>query len=192
MQQDLLEQKLSRAELQDLRNKRTGLTIFQISWIMVFICLVIVNWQLRYGSPTWPPPGVEAAPWALPTLATLGLGVSAFFARRGLRAIQADDLAGFNANWRVALGLGAAFVLLMAYEWAAIPYSGIYSDVFRMMTGFHGLHALAVALFMIAVYRRAARGAYSSTNFWVVEGAAGLWYFVLVAWIIFYVVLYLI
>jgi nitric oxide reductase NorE protein len=190
MQQDIAEQNLSRAELQDLRNKRTGLTIFQISWIMVFICLVIANWQLRFGAPTWPPPGVDPAPWLLPTVATVGLFASAWFARRGLRAIKADDIARFNRDWGIALGLGAAFVVVMGYEWLVIPYSGIYSDLFRVMTGFHGVHALAIGLFMLNIYRDARRGHYGSTNFWLVEGAASLWYFVLVAWIIFYVVLY--
>ena len=62
MQRDLAEKNLSRAELQDLRNKRTGLAVFQISWILVFVCLVVVNWQLRWSQPSWPPPGVQTPP----------------------------------------------------------------------------------------------------------------------------------
>ena len=60
MQHDLLEQReLSREELQNLRNLRTGVTIFQLSWIMVFVCLIIVNLQLRGNFVSWPPPGMR-------------------------------------------------------------------------------------------------------------------------------------
>ena len=190
MQSDLAEQKLSRAEMQDLRNKRTGLAIFQISWILVFVCLVVVNWQLRWSQPSWPPPGVAMPPIALPSLGTLGLLASVWLVRRSVRFIKADDQAAFLKNWRIALALGTVFVVIMIYEWFAIPYSGIYSDVYRMMTGFHGVHALAIGAFMGMIDRGARDGHYGSGNFWPVEGTAGLWYFVVVAWMLFYVVLY--
>lgn len=187
-----IEQQLSRQELQDLRNKRTGLTIFQISWILVFVCLIIVNWQLRSGQISWPPPGVEPASPLLPTVATLGLLASIWFVRRGLRAILAEDRAAFFRYWRIALGLAALFVVIVAFDWITLPYSGIYSDVFRMMTGFHGVHALAIGAFMGMIYRNARAGNYGPGNFWPVEGAVGLWYFVVFAWMLFYAVLYLI
>lgn len=190
MQRELLEQQLSRKELQDLRNKRTGLLIFQISWIMVFVCLVIVNWQLRFVTTSWPPPGVEKLPWMLPTLATGLLLVSAFLARRATQAIKENHNDHFLLQWRIAIGLGIAFVILMVFEWVTLPYSKTYSDVFRMMTGFHIVHALAIGAFMINILQGARVGKYGQTNFWPIEGATSLWYFVVVAWILFYVVLY--
>ncbi len=190
MQQNVLEQKLTRKELQDLRNKRTGLFIFQVSWIMAFVCLVVVNWQLRSGALSWPPPGVEPIPAVLPTLATIALAASALMARSASRAIKADEQAAFLSRWRFAIGLGIVFILLIAYEWVSIPYSAVYSDVFRMMTGFHGIHAIAISVFMATLYRGAQAGLYGSANFWQVEGATSLWDFVLVAWLLFYVVLY--
>ncbi len=192
MQRDLLEQGLSREEIQQLRNKRAGLTIFQISWILVFICMVIVNWQLRWSQASWPPPGVEQPAPLLPTLATGLLLVSAVLARNASRAIKHDETDRFLTLWPVVIGLGASFVAIMAYEWLRIPYSGIYSDVFRMMTAFHSIHALTIVVFMGMIYRGARAGRFGSTNFWSVEGATALWYFVIVAWILFYVVLYLI
>jgi len=190
MQRDLLEQQLSRKELQDLRNKRTGLLIFQISWIMVFVCLVVVNWQLRFSSASWPPPGVEKLPMLLPSIATGLLLVSALLARWATQAIKENRTDPFLTQWRIAIGLGAAFVVIMAFEWITLPYSKTYSDVFRTMTGFHIIHALAIGAFMINVYQGARAGKYGQTNFWPVEGATSLWYFVVVAWILFYVVLY--
>jgi hypothetical protein len=43
---------------------------------------------------------------------------------------------------------------------------------------------------MISVYRRAA--AYDSVRHWAVEATTKLWYFVVIAWILFYIVLYLV
>ena len=192
MQRDLLEHKPTRKEIQDLRNKRTGLLIFQLSWILVFVCLVVVNWQLRITSPSWPPAGVEPISPVLPTLATVALAASTFLVRRAVQAMKADDARAFLSRWWLALVMGAVFVGLMLYEWATIPYSQVYSDVFRMMTGFHVVHAVAIGLFMYGVGRNAHAGAYHSGNFWPVEGAAGLWYFVLVAWLLFYAALYLV
>ena len=192
MQSELTKPELSREELQQLRNKRSGMTIFQISWIMVFVCLVIVNWQLRSGQVSWPPPGVERPSPVLPTVATVALLASAWLARTATRALKNDYLDVFLRRWRLALALGAVFVVIIAYEWVVLPYSGIYSDVFRMMTAFHGVHALAIGAFMGMIYRGARAGQYGSTHFWPVEGATSLWYFVVFAWMLFYVVLYLI
>jgi len=191
MQRDLLEQReLSREELQNLRNLRTGVTIFQLSWIMVFVCLIIVDLQLRGNFVSWPPPGVAPLDPVLPTLATIGLLVSAFMAYRGLRAIQHDKREAFRSQWRIAMGLGALFVLIMAYEWLIIPVSGQYSTLFRVMTAYHAVHAVVIGYIMYRIYRNAA--AYDQVHNWAVEASAKLWYFVVVAWIMFYVVLYLI
>ncbi len=183
---------LTPAELLQQRNRRTGLTIFQISWILVFVCLVIVNWQLRGNHASWPPPGVAAPSALLPGLVTLGLLLSAWLARGATRALAARARTSFERQWRAALGLGALFVLVIGYEWLRIPASGIYSDVFRMMTGFHLLHALAIGLFMSMIARGVRAGRVSAQNLWPAEGAASLWYFVVVAWLLFCPVLYLI
>src|SRR5688572_9883143 len=107
MQQDLAENKLSREELQQLRNKRSGMTIFQISWILVFVCMIIVNWQLRNGQVSWPPPGVEKPSPVLPTVATVGLLVSAGLAGWATRELKADRLQAFSSRWLATLALGA-------------------------------------------------------------------------------------
>lgn len=190
MKSDVMEQQLSREELQALRNKRSGLAIFQFTWILVFVCLVVVNWQLRWTQPSWPPPGVEAPSPLLPTIATIGMLASVWLTRRAVQAIKADDQAGFLKNWRAVLVLAVVFVVILIYDWISLPYSGIYSDVFRTMTGFHGVHALVIGVFMGMIDRGARAGLYGPGNFWPVEGAAGLWYFVVVAWLLFYVVLY--
>lgn len=202
---------LRRRQDMALKNRRTGINLFQISWIMVFICLIVVNWQMRTSAPSWPPPGAQRLEPLLPTLATVGLLTSVFFTRRALRSLAADQRGAFFQGWRITLGLGAAFIAIMLYEWLTIP-TGLdstqgsmalvtsesliwvtqYVTVFRVMTAFHGFHALVIGVYMVWVMRRAEHGVYHSGDYWDAEAGAKLWYFVVVAWIMFYTVLYLI
>ena len=186
----LIDQPLSRRELQDLRNKRTGVTIFQLSWMLVFVCLIIVNLQIRNNFVSWPPPGVAPLDRTLPTLATVGLLASAWLIRAGRHAIANDQRETLRSTWGVALALGAGFILVMAYEWLTVPISGQYSMLFRVMTAFHAVHALVIGAIILVVQRNA--GAYNALHHWAVEATAKLWYFVVVAWILFFAVLYLI
>lgn len=183
---------LKRAELLQQRNRRTGLAIFQLSWILVFVCLVVVNWQLRSNHASWPPPGVSAPSALLPGLVTLGLLLSAWLARRATRALAARQRDDFQRQWYAALGLGVLFMLVMGAELLRMSDADVYGDVFRMMTAFHLLHALAIGLFMSMIAWGVRAGRVSASNLWPAQGAASLWVFVVVAWLLFYPVLYLI
>ena len=181
----------ARKQAIDLKNKRLGMTIFQVSWIMVFVSLIVVNWQLRYQYQTWPPQGVERLSPIIPTIATLALIVSTIFARNGLVALLGDNHASFISNWRNSIGLGAVFMGIIAFEFLTIPATALatqYGLTFRLMTGFHFTHALVIGGMMLYILRNATQ--YHADNFWTVEGTTKLWYFVTIAWILFYVVLY--
>lgn len=188
--QNAFEQSLSRDELIALKNKRMGLAIFQVSWILVFVCLILVNMSLRGQSESWPPPGVEKVGALLPTVMTAALIASSIFAHQGLKAVRQDNIPLLIARIRFTLGLGVLFLGVMGIEWITIPISGQYSDVFRMMTGFHGVHAVVIGLYLFTVFRQAHAGFFTARNYWPIEAAVGLWDFVTVAWILFYIVIY--
>ena len=186
-----LEQELSRKELQDLRNKRTALALLQLSWIIVFVVLVLAYFHIRGLSPTWPPPGVEKQSAVLPTLATIGLIASSILVRRGATAVKAGRSEAFVSQWRMVIVLGVVFVLIMIYQFFAAPFDapGQYGVMFRVLIGYHLIHALAIGAYLIRVYRQAEQ--YGPANFWAVEAGVNLWNFVTVAWILFYLALYL-
>jgi nitric oxide reductase NorE protein len=186
------EQGLSRAELLALRNKRSGVFIFQLSWILVFICLIVVNLQIRSNFATWPPEGVSALSAALPTMATVLLIVSGILTRRALNAVRAAQNGAFLQHWLIALVLGGVFLAIMAYEFLSVQISGQYSTIFRVMTAFHALHAAVIGVIMWNVYQAGRAGQYDAVRHWAVEATAKMWYFVVVAWIMFYTVLYII
>lgn len=190
--QQTARQPRSPQELQKLRNNRTGLMIFQLSWILVFVCLIIVNLQVRANFVSWPPPGVERLGALLPIGATVALLVSAVLAHRAFGAVKAGSMSGFFPLWRVTLALGLVFVLAMAVEWVRVPVSGQYSSLFRVMTGFHAAHALVIGVFLWRTYRFAQAGMYDADNHWGVEAAVKLWDFVVIAWLMFFAVLYVV
>jgi heme/copper-type cytochrome/quinol oxidase subunit 3 len=189
--------KLGRPSEADIRlkNNRLGMTIFQVSWIMVFLAMIIVNWQLRFSYTEWPPAGILPFDPLLPSAATLALLLSSLFVRRGLLTLRSQSISGFLMHWRGAMALGIAFMAIIVYEFLSVSDAAMatqYGVTMRLMTGFHFIHALAILAIMTHVYRNGGRGEYSGDehNSWAVEGAAKLWYFVTLAWILFYVVLY--
>ena len=79
----------------------------------------------------------------------------------------------------------------MGYEWVTVQFSGQFSTIFRLMVAYHAVHALVIGYIMWRVYQTGLAGGYTVLRHWAVEAAARLWYFVVVAWLLFYVVLYI-
>lgn len=178
-----------------LKNNRLGMNIFQISWIMAFVAMIVVNWQLRFNYAEWPPAGVEPFNPILPTIGTLLLIASSWLVHNGLRVLRESHIPTFLNNWRLAIGFGVAFMAIILFEFFTVSDAALatqYGATFRLMAGFHFIHALVIIGVMIRVFRNAGQGAYTGDDLdsWAVEGTAKLWYFVTVAWILFYIVLY--
>ena len=182
------------AELR-LKNNRLGMNIFQVSWIMAFLAMIIVNWQLRFSYTTWPPEGVTPFDPLLPSIATFALLISAILVGQSLSSLRSGQIEAFLGRWRLAIALGILFMIIIIYEFFGASDAAMatqYGITFRLMTGFHFVHALAIALVMLRVYQQGVLGNYGSHEHdsWAVEGTVKLWYFVTFAWLLFYVVLY--
>ncbi len=88
-----------------LKNNRLGMNIFQVSWIMAFVAMIVVNWQLRFSYAQWPPVGVTAFDPLLPSIATVSLLLSSLLVQRGLKTLRTGSIAMFLTQWRSAVGL---------------------------------------------------------------------------------------
>lgn len=184
-----------------LKNNRLGLSIFQGSWILVFVCLLVVYFFMGY-QPGWRPTSAQVPSVILPTIATLGLILSGWFARRAWKHVEAIDpqtsakqnLAQWVPSWRISIGFGAAFFIIMMTQFFAVPASSNgeqFGYIYRLMIGYHAVHAIAIGFMMVQIMRFGADGRYHAANSWSVEGTTKLWYFVVAAWLMFYAVLYL-
>jgi len=189
------ERQIREAELR-LKNNRLGLAIFQGSWLLVFVCLIIIYWQIGF-QPGWRPTPEQAPGALLPTLVTIGLLGSGWFVRRALKIVQqtaAESDPVFLRDWQIALGLGFLFLVVMATQFVAVPAGGDgqqFGIIYRLLIGYHAVHALVVGYLMLRILRRGGDGRYHRANAWPVEATTKLWYFVIVAWLLFYAVLYL-
>ncbi|HRF95605.1 MAG TPA: cytochrome c oxidase subunit 3, partial [Aggregatilineales bacterium] len=164
--------------------------IFQASWILTFVCLAIVNWQMRFSS-NWMPNPDDRLGVLIASLATIILGISALLVRHSVKVVNNQNLSRFLQLWLMAIVLGGVFVGLIGYEWVVIPTGTQYAQVFRMMTGFHIFHAVCIGIYLGLVYVNGRKRVYNANDYlWAVEAGAKLWYFVLVAWLLFYIVIY--
>ncbi len=195
------EEQAERERQQRLSNNRLGVTIFQVSWIMAFIALIVVYWQLGFTE-GWRPTAELAPNPILPLVATIAILASGFYARKGWKIAEHTEPKAINNHkpdfqptWMIAIILGLVFFGIMMQQFFALPFGDDtelrFGMIYRLMIGYHALHAIVTIFMMWQVYRYGADHRYNSNNYWALEGTTKLWYFVIVAWLMFYAVLYL-
>ncbi|CAM4457929.1 MAG: Cytochrome c oxidase subunit 3 [Legionellaceae bacterium] len=67
---------------------------------------------------------------------------------------------------------------------------GIYSTLFYMLTGFHGLHVTIGTITLLVMLIRAIKGHFTPENHFGFEAAAWYWHFVDVVWLFLFVFVY--
>ena len=179
-------------------NHRLGMLIFLAAEAMLFTGLLGAAMVLRAGAPMWPPAGQPPLPvWmgALNLVLLAGGSAGMLGAVRGARSASHRRLMN---GILVTLGCGAAFLSMMAIEWARLYAAGLkttstgsYGPLVYTLTGCHALHALAVMIWVGVLLVLTCRDRISPAHHEPVEMAAMFWHFVAVAWVFLFVVLYL-
>ncbi len=171
---------------------RVGLWLFLLSDFFLFAGLLISRFNLL----GFTRPHLNQT---LGFAVTVMLLVSSYFMNRAETRFKEGDLAGFQANAWITLGLGLAFMLgVVAVEWPLAAAEGLTASgsaagaIFYLMTGMHAFHVLTGLIFLAIVLRNARHGVFAEGKGWPVEAAAVYWHFVDVVWIFFYPALYLI
>jgi cytochrome c oxidase subunit 3 len=141
----------------------------------------------------WPPSGPPSLKLALPNTAilvassvVLGLGLRAF--HRGAGRIWLVLALG------VTIVLGAVFVTIQGFEWAAKPFSftsSAYSSAFFILTGIHMAHVAVGLLMLICVLFWTLQGRFDNTAHEHLPLAGLYWHFVDVVWIAVFVTAYI-
>ncbi|MCP8352037.1 cytochrome c oxidase subunit 3 [Candidatus Synchoanobacter obligatus] len=96
----------------------------------------------------------------------------------------------------LTIALGVVFLGLQvleyhhAYAGGLTLSSGIYGNIFFMMTGFHGLHVLIGSVILGVIYHRLSLGHLSDQSHFAFEAAAWYWHFVDVVWLALFVFVY--
>lgn len=178
------------------QDMKLGMVLFIASEIMFFAAFFGFYFYTRYGAKVWPPEGAPEAieSLVLPGIQTVILVASSFTYTWAEQALMRDNRKGLITGLAVTFALGFVFVCGQAYEWTHSALSitnGVLGTAFYMLTGFHGMHVIVGAIFILVNLVRAAKGQFTKTNHFALQGAGWYWHFVDVVWLIlFFVVLY--
>jgi cytochrome c oxidase subunit 3 len=159
------------------RTAFVGMTLALGSLAMLFASLLFSYAVVRYHASVWPPEGVARLPRALPAFGTLVLVASSLVLLRKTRGALA-----------AAIALGTLFLCVQLAVWVPLwrsgltIASGVYGSVFYALSGVHAL---------LAVAGLGALGASLGDIAWR-RPSAMLWHFVVLAWVVCFVAVYMV
>lgn len=92
--------------------------------------------------------------------------------------------------------LGVMFLIMQGVEYShayangLTLSSGIYGNIFFMMTGFHGLHVMIGSIILMVIGLRMQKGHFSQQSHFAFEASAWYWHFVDVVWLALFIFIY--
>jgi len=136
----------------------TGLPLFIVSEVMIFMSLFAAYWMMRLFADVWPPVGTPEMPVVMPLIMT-GLLLSSSYtihlAEEQLK--HHNSISGFR-TWVIAtIVLGSAFLGCTIFEYSHLiahgfnPTTNAFSTAFFSITGFHASHVLVGILAFFAL-----------------------------------------
>jgi len=178
-----------------LTDLKLGMILFIASEVMFFAAFFGFYFYTRSGSTLWPPAGSEpiAENLMLPIALTLILLTSGMTYTYAEASLMKDDRRGLVTGLLLTVLLGVVFIGGQAYEWSHSHLaftSGLLGNAFYMLTGFHGMHVIVGAIFILVNLVRATRGHFSKADHFALQGAGWYWHFVDVVWILLFFSLY--
>lgn len=178
---------------------RWGIALFIASEVLFFSRFF---WRFFHNSlaPTcelgrqWPPLGVAPFdPFGVPffnTVILLRRGISVTWAHHSLiRGLHAQALQSI----KLTISLGVVFMAVQAMEYREASFTfrdSVYGATFFMATGFHGLHVIVGATFLIVCTQRLISFRFTKTHHFGFEAAAWYWHFVDVVWLFLFCTVY--
>lgn len=191
--------------LQGLHNKKvvTGLKIGFVLFIVSEVCLFFsFFWAffhrrlvptLEVGS-MWPPAGIAVlSPFQVPLLNTSVLLLSGVRVTWAHHRLEANNNKSALQGLLVTVILGVYFLWLQYGEYSETAFSiadRVYGSTFFIATGFHGMHVLVGARFLLVCLMRIASLHFNGAHHLGFLAAAWYWHFVDVVWLFLYVRIY--
>jgi heme/copper-type cytochrome/quinol oxidase subunit 3 len=160
-------------------------------FIVGYFYLWIVN--VAEDRTGWPPRGTGLPPVLYPGLNIGLLAICALSMYYG--GIVMEKGRGIAFAWTVVVCCVAAAVLLWLrwLQFEALPFAlgdNAYASFVWLMSGFHFLHVLSALLGTAAIGWLAVKGYFTARRRIAVQVDTMYWYFVALAWVPMYVVLY--
>jgi heme/copper-type cytochrome/quinol oxidase subunit 3 len=176
-----------------------GMVFFIASEAVFFANLIAAYLYLRLRAGAWPSPAdasfhieLNKLLVGINTVILLSSSIPMHFAGR---AAARGNRRGLAWGLFFTIVLGLTFLSIQLYEYTHStfgPRSGVFGSTFFTLTGFHGAHVTAGALFLIVCLIRTMRGDFTAKRHFAVQAAEMYWHFVDVVWVVLFTVLYLI
>jgi cytochrome c oxidase subunit III len=186
------------ADRPPIPNHRLGMMVFLVAESMLFTGLLGGYLVLRYSTPMWPPEGQPLLPLWAGTANLVFLAAGSVGIQFAVAAVRRASHRGLLRGISACLGSGFAFVAVLGVEWIRLRHEGLsltqggtYGALFYVLTGCHALHVLAVQIWVGTLLALALKDRFSPAHHEPVEMAAMFWHFVGVAWLVLFVILYL-
>ena len=168
---------------------KLGMWVFLASEVMFFTALIAAYVVLRMSNPAWPGPEGHISTWlgACNTFLLLGSSVTMVVA---FAQAQADRPRSATAYLFATIVLGAAFLTIKGYEYAAkfhhgiFPSTNVFWSCYFALTGFHGLHVLGGVIANSWLCIRGLQGRLTPPNAYKLELAGLYWHFVDIVWLL--------
>lgn len=171
-----------------------GMLIFVFTEIMFFGALVSSILVVKGGADSWLPPAGVRLPVVATAFNTTVLFLSGLFIYLAGREFKTKPGHGKVLNYTLrAIALGGFFVVFQGYEWLQLfsygmtMTTGIFSAMFFLVIGTHGLHAIAGVLALVYSYIKIKKGKFGIEQ---ITALQIFWYMVVGIWPILYGMLY--
>jgi len=186
---------------------RYGMVLFIASEVMFFAAFfwAFFDASLFYAEPIqvarveatggqWPPVGVVPFnPFDLPFMMTVILLLSGCTVTWAHHEILEGNNRKAVKALTITVALGILFSFFQGYEYSHATFGfsdNVYSSVFYMATGFHGLHVIIGTIFLAVCLYRTHKGHFTPKSHFGFEAAAWYWHFVDVVWLFLFVAIY--
>jgi heme/copper-type cytochrome/quinol oxidase subunit 3 len=184
------------AAARDEDTARLGLVLFVGSWAMLFASLFFAYGVLRVRQPAWPPAGTPALPRLLPLVNTLVLAWNAIALQRALAPARRGDGPKLSGSLWEAFVSGGFFLLLQLLLWTSLSRAGLaLSDgslaaVVYGLTGVHAVHVVVGLLGLAWLLVATRKGEGRALSGLRLRSWVRYWHFVFLAWVVMYLLLF--
>ena len=176
-----------------------GIGLFIVSETLFFLAIF---WTYFHSSlsPTvelgsqWPPVGIQAIdPFEFPLLNTLILLSSGFSVTFAHHSIIKANRNSFLSVLSLTLVFAVFFTMFQGVEYTVSAFTmsdGVFGSCFFFGTGFHGIHVMVGAIFLLSTLGRGLLYHLTQTHHLGLESSIMYWHFVDIVWIILYIAVY--
>ncbi len=172
---------------------KTGWWVYIASEIMLFSSFIAVMFLAHRLYPDMQ--AMLDVP--LTTVNTFLLLTSSWTLAVAVASLQQGNITALQRNLFITMALGTVFLGIQAYEYSHLSHEGfvlgynMYTDIFYILTGFHGLHVAIGVVWLLRCWLKSLRGDYTRENYIGIEVLGLYWHFVDIVWIVLFPLIYL-